>query len=164
MARKFEHVVVFNDKPGSFKSNYLCIETFVVYYLMRHLQWTEFKYIMALLMTRNKYAPSNKLICTCTGLDQSKFTKIRKSLMEKGFIDYVPNTYVAVRYNYIRSLAYQEMPKLYGNKNVSEEELEEMYQELVEIGELGDGKTNEEEEFPSIDELQQAQSGKTFVF
>ena len=136
MAKPIEHVLVFNDKPTSFKKDFCIIETDVVYYLLRTLKYNEFKYIMTLLMTRNKYALSNKVISRRTGIDGSKFPAIRRSLQEKGFIEYQPYVYIAVRYQYIKALARNESPKLYGNSKLTLEDIEELYKQVYEEDEV----------------------------
>ena len=131
--------VVFNDKPSRFEKNFLVIENEVVYYLMRTLKQNEFKYIMTLLMTQNKFALPLRTISDKTGIPQCKISAIRDGLVQKGLIDYSPYGYIVVRYGYIQQLAMADVDnRKIRKKELTNNEVEEIESQLKELGDLLD--------------------------
>lgn len=141
--------VVFNDKPTKFNGNFFVIETFVLYYLLKVLKLNELRYILALLMTQNKFSLATTTIVNRTGLTRTKLIETRQSLIEKGFIDFNPYGYTLVKYNYIRELALKEFDGTKNNKvSLSKEEIEEIENQLIEIGDMVVDEDDEKKEIP----------------
>lgn len=146
MGRGYSACTIFNDKPSKFTNAFFVVENTVLNYLMRTLTQNELRYMLAILMTKNKFPLALQAICDRTGISKSKIWQVRDSLVKKGFIDYNPYGYIIVRYGYIRQLALEDEERIEREKSrMKEEELNEIEQELRAIGDLFNEEDIEED-------------------